>query len=705
MIIRNNFQKINMFEKPKKTRKNYLKPVYRTVTFLLSLIAFIFASVIGFLGKLLPKKARKGLEAPCNKVYGFVENFCNSGEQHTISRISLIELSFKNMSMKKSRTLITIGGMAVGIGAIVFLVSIGYGLQELVISRVAKLEEMKQADVTHQNGSKIHIDDWAVNKFKEIQDVTDVLPMISVVGTVNYQDSSSDMAVYGVTSDYLRNSAIKTSEGGIFENNQTTVEISSSFESQSESDYSALQQEMDESIEVAGVQTSESEVFEYGEELREVEFSLGPGNWIRVRKEPGIDSEILGYTKRVEGIQLGKEVAGSKYKSEDESGEFGEDQKGKVLGKWISTKVLLWEKKECDVNESVDCVKGRFVVVRDEESYQVQQGGYIAELGVEVKDYEGGMALSDGGENPIVKGEKIALADSIEASELDWADLGAEAPSQQEEQIKEVEVSSPNEKEAVVNRAMLKILNIEEKEAVGKIFSVSFSAVGEMLENPEEKIRSAAKDYRITGVVPEEKTPFFYVPFIDLRSMGITNYSQAKVVSDNQDVLSDVRKKVEALGFVTSSVVDTVNQISSLFATARMMLGLVGMIALAVASLGMFNTLTVSLLERTREVGLMKAMGMRSMEIRELFLVESMLMGFFGGVFGILMGYAGGELLGLVLSTFSFFKGIGTVDVTHIPWMFIVIILTLSLFVGVGTGIYPAKRAKKISALNALRYE
>ena len=295
-----------MFEGLKKFRKDKLKPILRTVTFLLSLSAFIAASAVSFLGRYMPKKAREKLEVPCNKIYGFVENCCNSGEENTISRISLIELSFKNMSMKKSRTLITIGGMAVGVGAIVFLVSIGYGLQELVISRVAKLEEIKQADVTSQSGNKIKIDDWAVNKFKEIEDVSDVLPMISVVGTVNFQDSYSDMAVYGVTSDYLRNSAIKTSEGGIFENNKTTVEISNIDNIQSEEEHDLSQQGMDDVVEVAGVQTSDEVVFEYGEELRDVEFSLSPGNWIRVRKEAGTNSEILGYTKRVEGVQTGK---------------------------------------------------------------------------------------------------------------------------------------------------------------------------------------------------------------------------------------------------------------------------------------------------------------------------------------------------------------------------------------------------------------
>ena len=69
--------------------------------------------------------------------------------------------------------------------------------------------------------------------------------------------------------------------------------------------------------------------------------------------------------------------------------------------------------------------------------------------------------------------------------------------------------------------------------------------------------------------------------------------------------------QVEALGFSTRSVADTVKQIDRLFATARVLLAVLGFVALSIAALGMFNTLTVSLLERTREVGLMKAMGMR----------------------------------------------------------------------------------------------
>ena len=123
------------------------------------------------------------------------------------------------------------------------------------------------------------------------------------------------------------------------------------------------------------------------------------------------------------------------------------------------------------------------------------------------------------------------------------------------------------------------------------------------------------------------------------------------------------------------------------------------------AALGMFNTLTVSLMERTREVGVMKAMGMQSSEVKELFLAEAMVMGILGGIFGVLAGWIAGKMLGVILSAFAVIKGVGYVDVSYIPPLFVIFVLVLSFVVGVVTGIYPARRATKISALDALRYE
>lgn len=200
-------------------------------------------------------------------------------------------------------------------------------------------------------------------------------------------------------------------------------------------------------------------------------------------------------------------------------------------------------------------------------------------------------------------------------------------------------------------------------------------------------------------------TPVVYVPFLDVRSLGVVNFSQLKVVTKETQDLPLVRRRIEAQGYVTHSVADTVAQINTLFATLKTVLALLGTVALSVAALGMFNTLTVSLLERTREVGLMKAMGMKSEEVKELFLTESMIMGLFGGLLGILLGFLLGKLLGIILSLFAIGKGVGLIDVSYLPLPFLLLVIGLSLLVGVGTGLYPARRATKISALNALRYE
>jgi putative ABC transport system permease protein len=136
-----------------------------------------------------------------------------------------------------------------------------------------------------------------------------------------------------------------------------------------------------------------------------------------------------------------------------------------------------------------------------------------------------------------------------------------------------------------------------------------------------------------------------------------------------------------------------------------MVLTAVGMVALAVASFGMFNTLTVSLLERIREVGLLKVMGMKSVEIKDLFLTEAILLGLGGGFLGIFIGVASGSVVSTIISTVATSRGYESIQVASIPVSSILGILFVATFTGILTGLYPSRRATKISALNALRYE
>lgn len=660
--------------------------VGQTFNFVGLLTVYLLGKLFSHLGKLsfVPSFVTKKLTPKLERVYDGLFKFFQKKRDKTINQVDLIDISIKNMFAKKSRTFITVGGMALGIGAIVFLVSIGYGLEKLVISRVARLDEMRQIDAIPAVASNVKITDKSLASFKDIKSVAKILPIIGVVGKINYQNSNTDVAVYGVMSDYLKESAIKPVQGSIFTSNELVNKVGKS-------------KEGGVSGEVAGAETEKGD---YLAKRDPVDFSIEPNQFLRVRKEPNITSSIIGYTRRVEGVQSGFEYWGGEYVSDDGVGEAGTDKDGEKLGLWIRSKVALWEQKDC--GQEKDCEQNKYTPLRDEDGHQIFEEGYFAEVNLRLNKQaiaRDGVVLGI-----TTDGDKDLSTESASLGDLSAVEIASLSGTMKTDETKTVDLPAASKREAVVNKAFLSVLGIKENQSIGKKFSVSFVAT-EGLADEGKKVISSAVEYTIIGVTPDAKTPIVYVPIVDIKEMGLNNYSQVKLVVSNQKDLPQARKQIEVLGFKTTSVVDTVSQIEGLFKTLRLILGLLGVVALSVAALGMFNTLTISLLERTREIGMMKAIGMKSVEVQDLFLTESMIMGFFGGVGGLILGVVAGQLLSLILSVLAVFKGIGFVDVSSVPIPFVVLIAFLSLFVGVATGIYPAHRATKISALDALRYE
>jgi len=591
---------------------------------------------------------------PIARLLSEIASWLDQSEKGSISQREIIHLAMRNIIAKKVRSLISIVGMAIGVATIVFLLSIGYGLQNLVISKIAKLNEMKQADVFPPTSSSVSIDDQVLAKLKDISVIDKVSPVISLVGRVNLNSSATDVVVYGVTTDYLKESSRELVKGRLFESNDIYTSLPTS---KSEENQTGM---------VAGVTTAT-----FGTEIKPVNFKIFPGEWVRVRSGPSINDRIIGYTKRVEGVRDGVEVWGGKYRTDNGAGEAGLDRSGNVLGRWIKASVPIWKKK----------VEG---------GGKTWQEGYFAEINIKIE------SSPSPGE---VLGESIQTEGEIEKILLQ-----ATAPSQLKKKI----ISLPREtkKEVVINEALLRLLASKAEDLVGKEVKLKFIVVGNLMSDANsEEIESKFESYKVVGIISGQKNPVAWVPFIDLRRLGVDHYSQLRVIVKNKNVLAKAREQIEAMGYKTSSVVDTVARVKSLFGTVRIILFSLGMVALAVASLGMFNTLTVSLLERVREVGIMKAMGMKSREARDLFLTEAILMSFFGGILGIFLGSALGNAFGLILSAFSLFKGSGTIDISYLPLPFLLAIISLSLLVGFVTGIYPAKRSSRISALDALRYE
>ncbi len=599
----------------------------------------------------------KRIVRPKAILYHAIVNKLDSVRSGSISRMNLIELSMHNMIDKKARTWITMGGMALGIGLIVLLVSIGYGLEQMVISQVTRLDELKQADVVPGLSEDLTLTESSIADFKQIAGVAEVLPVISAVGHIKYNNSETDMAVYGVTSKYLIESAIKPSSGEIFNSDELTI-------NQTNQD--------DKSKSINQRQDNESQ---------DISINLQDDIWYRVREQADPNSPILGYTRKIADQINGKSILGGEFIWED-----------KTDNHWIETSVPLWDKQACEGEEA--CENGQYLPQLDSGS-QKKVSGYLAQIALTIDSNQ---------TSEPTKSTQQVLGESSDGS-LPIVEIATLSAQIQDKNVKIVPVGGRLAKELVINKSALSVLGINENESIGTKIAITFVILGEHKTEDSSKIESLETEYTIIGVIPDDNTPQLYVPFIDLRSLGVENFSQIKIIASDKDSLAQIRTSIESSGFGTTSVVDTVGQIDKLFTSIRAFLAIMGIVALSVAALGMFNTLTVSLLERTHEVGLMKAIGMKSSEVKELFMTESMIMGFFGGILGLILGILAGLVISIILSIFALAKGGGFLNISYVPIPFALLIIAVSLLVGVGTGYIPARRATRISALDALRYE
>ena len=149
----------------------------------------------------------------------------------------------------------------------------------------------------------------------------------------------------------------------------------------------------------------------------------------------------------------------------------------------------------------------------------------------------------------------------------------------------------------------------------------------------------------------------------------------------------------------------TVEQASKIFQGIQAVLATFGGIALIVSAIGMFNTMTVTLLERTKEIGIMRTIGAAPNDVKYLFVSESVIVGFLGGVTGILMGVVFGMSINLFLNILASQFGGQAVSLFSFPLDFLTFIALFSAGVGYLTGIFPARRASTLNPLDAIRYE
>ena len=254
----------------------------------------------------------------------------------------------------------------------------------------------------------------------------------------------------------------------------------------------------------------------------------------------------------------------------------------------------------------------------------------------------------------------------------------------------------------VISKGALKAIGIEDtKEAINQKISIEIP-----LNNVEAKEKPIKGEFTIIGVVDSGGGTEMYLPSYIFTHAGVEAFTQVKIIADDTKNINSIRQQIQGNGFLTTSPVDTLEQINQIFKFFNIMLVGFGAIGMIVAVLGMFNTLTISLLERTQEIGLMKALGARNTDMRKLFIFEAVLLSFIGAVIGIVTAIFNGLIVDEIMNKFASRRGVGLeFSLFATPAWLILGLVGFMILVGLLVVLMPARRAEKINPIDALRRE
>jgi putative ABC transport system permease protein len=182
-------------------------------------------------------------------------------------------------------------------------------------------------------------------------------------------------------------------------------------------------------------------------------------------------------------------------------------------------------------------------------------------------------------------------------------------------------------------------------------------------------------------------------------------YSMLTVRTSSSAQAEAVQEAIKKMGFNTWSFLDATRNLRRFFGVLDLFLGIFGSLALAVASLAIVNTLVMAVLERRREIGIMKAIGASDADVKRLFFAEAAAMGATGGALGVLLGWFMGRIINFGTNIYLARHKMPTENLWSVPWWLVAGAIGFAVVVSIMAGIYPAARAAKLDPVQALRYE
>ena len=299
--------------------------------------------------------------------------------------------------------------------------------------------------------------------------------------------------------------------------------------------------------------------------------------------------------------------------------------------------------------------------------------------------------------------------------------------------------ATDDENSLIISDSFLARLKVKDFEsAVGKKIEISTITFDisrlNLLELPSllqgEKLPFSKENYEFTVVGVAERMGFggsaplrshLYIPpgaSERMKKLPLTNlwdllrspggrqgYSLISVRLSSPKFIDAAKEQIEKMGFRTFALIDELEEFKTGFLYMDMFLAAVGMIAIIVASLGIMNTLVMSILERYSEIGIMKAVGASDRDIKKIFFFESSTIGFLGGIFGLALGWVVSLLINRVINFFLAKQGVPNIDYFNFPWWLCLGAMGFAVLVSLASGIYPTIRAARVDPVIALRHD
>jgi putative ABC transport system permease protein len=183
------------------------------------------------------------------------------------------------------------------------------------------------------------------------------------------------------------------------------------------------------------------------------------------------------------------------------------------------------------------------------------------------------------------------------------------------------------------------------------------------------------------------------------------SYSSVSVKVKNPAQIRAIEDTIKKMGFNTFSILDATRSLQQFFAVLDLFLGIFGSLALAVASIGIVNTLVMAILERRREIGIMKAIGASDGDVKMLFFAEAGAMGILGGIVGVALGWSIGQAINLATNIYLKRQSLPPEHFWAVPLWLVGAAILFAFLVSLAAGLYPAGRAARLDPVQALRYE